>query len=186
MCNPAFIPMAIMAVGAAVQTGVQIDSSNKQSNAISESAQMAANADYMAIEEGQQEAYRSNRLEKFERMRQGMRERAKMRVSAGESGVAGISPYRDQVNSFLQESYDKSIMNDNAMAKVAQGSRESAKVSATATGRGNEARAMHTPLWLSGLQISNAGASGAMQGMSMGSSFGSSSSAFSTPQNTLI
>lgn len=101
-------------------------------------------------------------------MRQGMRERAKARVLAGESGVAGITPIREQANSFLQQAYDIGIMQTNRNNKLEQVEAEKQGIWATASGRLNQAAGRTTNPFMAGLQIVTSGVSGAASGMTLG------------------
>lgn len=175
MCEPISMSLAVGSLKAA-QSYMGIQAANEQAEAQAEAANAAALADYKALEAKQGEIKDSYALEKFERKRQGLRERATARVSAGESGLAGNSIYRQIINSKVQEMYDIAIVGKNEENNLKQVSREAGKVSATNKGRTNQAKAGTTTGLASGLQIGAAGASGAFKGYSIGNALSSSSS----------
>lgn len=110
MCD---ITTAIM-IGTAVMGGV---ASNQQAK-----AQMKANADMAQAQQNQIDAQAE--LESLQRSRAGAAERATMRVSAGESGVAGNSPMMMLMDSLFQEGFDNSITEANRRNSIAASNAE--------------------------------------------------------------
>lgn len=164
MC--AFIPIA-MAVVTAAQSAMQINQQNAAADAQMDAAEAAANQDYVMLARKQDEVGKKEALEATERMRQGMRERAKMRVAAGESGVGGNSPFRVLANSFMQQSYDVGIMETRRDDQLMSIQDEKYKVRADAASRINVAESNTVKPLMAGLQIGGAAFKGYMGGMSM-------------------
>lgn len=141
MCDPASAMLAI-SVASSVAGGI---GSNKQARAQIEANNAAATAQ-------QDQLNAQAALDTQERSRQGARERATMRVSAGESGVAGASPLGMLMDSLFQEGYDNSITEYNRSNAVEASSRENYARNVDAAGRAQSA--LET-----GLQIAGATAS---------------------------
>ena len=167
MCHPA-IPAVIMAIAAAGSTAASIHSNNQQAKAAVDAANKAADADYAALEQQQREGMDAAAVERMERIRQGLRERAALRVNSGEAGLAGVTPALTQETSLFQEGYDLSIIEQNKNNRLLQGARTANSIRATNEGRLGEARSRMTSGTMAALQIGLAGTSGAMQGYSMG------------------
>lgn len=163
MC--AFIPIA-MAVMAAASTAMQINQQNKAAGAQMDAAEAAANQDYIMLERKQDEVGKKEALEATERMRQGQRERSKMRVAAGEAGVAGNSPFRVLANSFMQQSYDVGIMETRRNDQLMSIQDEKRKVFTDASSRINVAESNTVKPLMAGLQIGGEAFKGYMGGMS--------------------
>lgn len=98
---------------AMASTALQIQQQNKQQSAVQKSAlnelgnqiqQQQIRENQIAVANGQQMS---------ERSKQALRERAKMRVAAGESGLIGSTIDRLNNQSLTSESYDLAILETN-------------------------------------------------------------------------
>lgn len=167
MCGFA-IPTIAMAALSMAQTLAQINQSNDVAAAERDAADKAAAADYEQLTLRQQQESEKTSLETVDRMRQGLRERAAMRVSAGEAGIAGITPIREQAVSMLSQAWDTGIIAENRNNQLESINAQRDEVRATQEGRYNVANAKTVNPFMAGLQIAGAGAQGAMQGYSFG------------------
>lgn len=125
MCNPAVIPYVIAAVGAVVQTVGQNQQAKRQAHAIEAQNEVAADeqADASSVDANELSA-------------EAMRDRARVMVAAGESGLQGASFEGLLQNSLMQQSQDTALVIKN---------------DANAT----RARQAQANSMLSGLQITN-------------------------------
>ena len=89
-------------------------------------------------------------------------------MSAGESGVGGTTPDKDQAESFMTQSMDASTIESNRANKIAQVEAEKRKTQATAQGRINTAYGNILQVLVYGPQIGMSGLQGGMQGYSAG------------------
>lgn len=135
MCNP-----IAMAVAYGLQTIASVNAQNKMAVAEAEAAAQAAQADYNTLAEQQRQINQQVGLEKMERIRQSLRERARLYVALGESGADGLSPLRELSNVSLQTAYDIGIMEENLQNKRSQNVLEQEAVKSKAQGRINVAR----------------------------------------------
>lgn len=171
MCEPATIAMIGMGVMAAASTAMTVVASNNQADATKNAAENSAASDYVQQTEQQNQVGQQAALDKSERARQAMVERASLRVAQGESGLSGISTGRELGSIDMSQNYDQSIMEANKANKIRQIQFEKDGTKTTAQGRINMANSQKTSGWQAGLQIGASGASGAMQGYAMGKSF---------------
>jgi hypothetical protein len=137
MCNPAFIGLAIQAGQQVLNIGGQNDAAEAQANA----ARDSAISDYQQLEEQARQIGVQAAGENLERTRQALRERSRLRVAMGEAGVEGNSPLREIANTFLQEGYDKGIINTNLQNKLNQNRTEVQNVFITQKSRIDQAKA---------------------------------------------
>lgn len=197
MCNPAAIVMAVMSVASTAMSvaaqSQQIEAMNDQANAARSAseantkmeADAAANAaaqDYMAVGAQQDEINQQAAQEKQQRALLAMRERAALRVSAGEAGLAGGVVDGAIKDTYMNESADMGTLEANRANKIKQAQLSKGQIQATAQGRVNQGisnmrstfaqnpNKTAPSAWVSGLQIGMAGASGAMQGYAYGQS----------------
>jgi len=98
----------------------------------------SASLDYKLISMQQEQISETASTQEFERIRQGIRERAKARVAAAEAGVGGITPETVQNNLLFQQGYDVSLLEQDKQNKLDQVSVQYDKVQAEAEGRINE------------------------------------------------
>lgn len=110
-------------------------------------------------------------LEILDRQRQALRERAKIRVAASESGAFGNSTLRQLSASFINEGYDTGIIDYNTRSATAQAGRQKRALRLNTDRQINNAYAAvpgSTPSWMQGLNILTSGASGGLEGYQMG------------------
>jgi hypothetical protein len=173
--------MIAMMVIAAASAGVQAYQSNKARDAAQDAAaeqeklSLEAEANQLkALEEQMEQETDKTELAKLDRKRQAMRERAKIRVAASESGAFGNSMLKEISASQVAEGFDVGILDYNLRARSEQLSRQ-AKATQISTraqiARGRASVPLSTPTWMQGLNIGLAGAGGAAQGASMSSPF---------------
>jgi Mrp family chromosome partitioning ATPase len=134
---------------------------NKTANAEVDAANKAALADTNILKTQEQQIETQSNLETQERQRQALRERARMMVAMGESGVSGSSPLRELYNSKLQENYDIGIIDANEANRLSQNQAQIQAVEAQRLSRINEANAQKSNPYLSSLF-------GGIQGISEG------------------
>jgi hypothetical protein len=167
MCNPLAV-MGVMAVMSAATTTAQVVQANHQADATEAAANNAAAADYTQENAAESQINQQNEQDSLQRAQQAMQERAKLRVSAGDAGIGGISPTRDLVDSFMRESNDQGIIATNNANHIASIEAQKNATYAQDQGRYNVASAGAPGLWTAGLQIGASTAQGAFQGYSMG------------------
>lgn len=168
---PQAIPAVLMAVTAAASTAMSIQAQNQQAEATADAAKNAAASDYIQQTEQQDQINQQAALDKAERARQAMFERASLRVSQGESGLVGISQDKEMNGVTFNQAYDTSIIEANRSNKVRQTQVEKDATYSAAKGRINVANSQITSGAMAGLQIGMSGASGAAQGYTMGKSW---------------
>lgn len=166
MCPP--VVAAVMAVSAMASAALSIKSQNDQAKAQVDAANKAADADYAALEVQQTEIQDAAAVERMRRIRQGLLERAVMRVNAGEAGLSGVTPTVQQQTSLLDESLDLSHIEQNKTSRLLQNSRGINAVRATNEGRLTDARSRMTSRASAALQIGISGTQGGVQGYSAG------------------
>lgn len=166
-----FAPMMALATAGMkiMETSSTMRSQNKMAEAQADAANKAALADYAAINTGLLQQDQKTALEQTERIRQGMRERAMILVSAGESGVSGNSPMRQLNQSLLNQGYDTGILETNQDNYYQDASNQRFNIYTNAKGRVNDAKSMvEKHPWM---KTASAGVSGFASGYSMGKSF---------------
>jgi hypothetical protein len=167
LCEPATIGYIFAALSAA-QAGLQIQAQNEMAVEQAEAAKEAAVVDYQQLQEQARQVSIQGAGENLERTRQALRERARLRVAMGEAGVEGNSPLREVANAFLQEGYDKGIINTNVKNRLLQNQMQVNAAFATQKSRINQGNASIVNPWQAVLQISEAGMKGYMNGVQMG------------------
>lgn len=170
MCEPTTIA-TIAAISAIGSSALSVMSANKQAAATEEAAKNAAAADYVQQTEQQDQVNQQASLDQAQRAKQAMMDRASLRVAQGESGLSGISSAKEMGAVDFNEYYDMSVIESNRMNRIRQTEAEKNATRANAQGRINMAASQRTPGWAAGLQIGMAGATGAMQGYTMGKSW---------------
>lgn len=99
---------------ATISSGLEIFQANKMAEASAKAANQAAVLDYSIMEQRRQQLSQDASIEATERQRQGLRERSKILVAAGEAGVlGGTSPLRELNTSLINQGYDQSIIGVN-------------------------------------------------------------------------
>jgi hypothetical protein len=168
---------AALGVGKAI---MDIRQTNQQAGATAEAANKAVAIDYQILARRQSEINEQHASEAMERQRVGLKERSKIQVAMGESGVLGNSPLREINDSFLQAGYDTSRIEQNREININRTQDMALQSYSQAQGRVNQAKASAVNPFLSILKIGMAGASGYMQGAAAGNTLfpGGSSGGF--------
>jgi TolA-binding protein len=177
MCNPVAFAAVSMVIAAA-GTAASIYQSNKAADAAQDAAEKEAALARQA-EEKQIEALNAQleqetdktEIQKLERQRQALRERAKIRVAESESGAFGNSTLKQLSASMVNEGQDKGLMDYNLRATADQIERQKDATSINTSRQINNAFAsvpIKPSAFMSGLSIGSSAAGGAMQGYSMG------------------
>lgn len=169
--------MAVMAAASAASTAMSVKAQNDQANAEADAARNAAAADYIQQTEQQSQIDQQAAIDKSERAKQALMERAALRVAQGESGLSGLSQDREQAATYMNEAYDASLIEANKANRIRQTQFEKDATYANAQGRVNVASSRFTSGAMAGLQIGMSGATGAMQGYSVGKSLSGGKSA---------
>ena len=185
---------ALMIGGAALsatQSIMQIQQANSQAQAIARNTEDALGYDYNILARRQTEINKKSTMEAMERQRQGLKERAKLTVAMGEAGVSGNSPLRQINNSFLQEGYDKGIIEENRESGIRQTMDMEQQSYAIAKSRLNYAKSMTVDPMTGLLKTGLSTVSGLLMGKSMSNSLGfstgsSGSTGFSTASSLNI
>lgn len=172
MCLPGAIAADALAKGLAVvqaaSTTLSIVGQNQAASAEADAARNATIADYNTLQEQERQVNNQSTLERMERMRQAQRERARLRVAMGESGLDGVSPLREINNSFLQESYDIGVMQENKENKIHMNTLQKESAYATGRGRYNAAKSRMVNPLLGALMIGGSGIEGYGSGFQLG------------------
>jgi hypothetical protein len=171
LCEPTTLGLILGGLNAA-QTTLSIQAQNDSAEASAKAANDAAISDYQQLEEQARQIGVQGAGENLERTRQALRERSRLRVAMGEAGVEGNSPLREVANSFLQEGFDKGIINTNVKNRLNQTRMETSAVFSAAKSRINQAKASVVNPAQAVLQIGAAGMSGYASGYQMGNIFG--------------
>lgn len=168
---------SVMAVGMAVLSVVKSVEETKASNSAAEreiwEANQAKAADTFALAEQEKELTSKRDVEAWERMRQGIRERSKMKVALSESGGMGNSALALLSDSYMQEGLDIGIMDANLKSGLSQVDRQRDAVNATHRSRVGSANAKRVSPLMSALMMGSSAASGASTGQGMSESFSS-------------
>jgi hypothetical protein len=179
MCEPATIMAgASLAVGATTSV-MSILQQNKAASEMASSANTAAVTDYSILDRRQQEADSKSALEMTERQRQGLKERSKLMVAIGESGVSGNSPLREVDNALSQADYDLGIIGANQKSETSQIQDEKLGIYTQAQSRVNQAKSSYvnplTGMLKIGVDAAGAGLAGYGMGMQLFPKNGSTS-----------
>jgi len=165
MCNPALAVMAITTI-ASVATGVtSYVQSENVADAEKKAAEGAAASDYQQATLQQDQINAAAGQDMTERLRQSLKERAAIRVSAGE---AGLTTGREELASYQSASKDVAIMEANRSSGVEQTQVEKQAIFANAQGRINTAQSRVPSPFMAGLQISTSAAAAGAQGYAAG------------------
>jgi type II secretory pathway pseudopilin PulG len=149
MCDPATAMLAISVLSA----GVSYVQGQQQAEDSAEAANEATELSYQQNAERQSQVNDQSALDKAERTKQGMLERAKMATISGESGALGLSSDRLIADSFMQEGTDISSLEKNRLNNQTQTSWDNRQAEATGKSRINDAEAKAPSLIQTGLQI---------------------------------
>lgn len=166
MCEP-----TTMAAIGAFTTMFEIAQNNSQAKYMIESARNAAVADYNLLELQGKQINQQVDLEQMERQKQAARERSRLLTAMGAAGVSGNTALRQISNTFLQESYDTGIMEQNRENSLLQNQAQVEKVYATQKSRINEANSQMINPLLGSLMIATSGVSGLSTGANLSKTF---------------
>jgi Mrp family chromosome partitioning ATPase len=159
-----------MAASAAVQQYQSSKARDAAEDAAEKQAKLAREAEQnqlKALDEQIEQESDSTELQKLDRQRQALRERAKIRVAASESGAFGNSTLKELSASHVGEGYDTGIMDYNLRAKKEQAARRAEAIGINTKRDIANAKAsipLSTPTWMQGLNIGLAGGKGYMMG----------------------
>lgn len=159
MCVPSGYIAPALATISAISSLAQIQMQNAQAQAEEAAARQAYAYDMAALQERARQFQQAFDLEAFERARQGLRERARIAVAAGEAGVGGRSLLREIANSMFQEAYDIGVMQENLENRLAQSELQAQGLFAQAQGRINYAQSRRVNPFLGALMIGGSAAS---------------------------
>jgi len=167
MCTPLLlgIGMGALQIG---NTMMEISQANVAAEAGAEAANQAAAYDYQLENLKEQQINQQAALDKFERIRQAQRERSKIIVAAGESGVSGSSPMRQLANALVQAYYDVGITETSRENQILQAEAEKRGTYAQAQSRVNQYKAQVMGPFTSLLKIGSSGVSGFASGYGTG------------------
>jgi hypothetical protein len=149
MCDPVSIGLAISVVSA----GASYVQGQQQLEASAEAANDATELSYAQNAERQEQINDQSALDKSERTKQGMLERAKVATIAGESGALGLSSDRLIADSFMQEGTDIASLEKNRMNGQSQTNWANRQAESSAKSEINRAEAAAPSLLQTGLQI---------------------------------
>lgn len=120
------------------QLDKQYDYQNRMLEIARQSTEDAADLDYALMTKQAEQVNEEASLNTLERIRQGMRERARMRVASAESGLGGVSAERIQTNLLFQQGYDTALIEEDRSNKLDSISAQADRVNAEQEGRVNE------------------------------------------------
>jgi hypothetical protein len=165
------VVMAASTAVAAYQSGKERDAAQDAAEKQQKLAEEAEKNQLAALEAQLEQETDKTEIDKLDRQRQALRERAKIRVAASEAGGFGNTTLKELSASFIGEGHDKGLMDYNLRAKEAQIQRERSAVSIN-TKRdiaNQKARIpLSTPTWMQGLNIGTSAAQGYAQGSALG------------------
>lgn len=155
MCEPIYFAAAAVAISLAsgVTSYVQ---GKRNAEAEVDAANKAAISDYNRATLQQQQIDAAGSLDMTERLRQSLKERAAIRVSAGE---AGLTTGREEIAAHQSASKDLAIMEANKSGSIEQIQAEKGAILANAQSRINLANSRTPTPWMAGLQITSSAAS---------------------------
>jgi hypothetical protein len=155
--------MAISAAAAAYQ----VKQTNENMERQAEEASKAEGLDMSRLAARSEEENDAAAQEKLQRELQTQRERGRIRVAQGESGVSGSTTLRVLDTSLRQGAMDVSVMEANRLSKQDQMNFDKMGVGNKADSRRAAAQAGFVSPGLAALQIGGAGASGYASGVGM-------------------
>lgn len=149
MCEPTTIMLAISAASAGLSYVEGQSTARRMAEASNESTELA----YQQENERLQQVNEQSALDKSERIKQGMLERAKVATIAGESGALGLSSDRLVLDSFMQEGTDIASLEKNRLNQEKQSGWSNKQAEATGQSNNNNAYSKAPSLLSTGLQI---------------------------------
>jgi len=174
MCSPTAMAATMAAISGG-KTMAGIASKNKAAETKAESAKAEAEQNLDLLETRQDQTIESGVEKKQSRQLQGKRERAKLQVAFGNTGVTGNTPLRQLHTSMIQQGKDVGQIQTNVDNELQQIEHEQQAVTTRAEGRIEKAEARTTTGAMAGLQIIGSAAQGGMSGYSQGKSMQASS-----------
>ena len=170
LCEPITLAVAFAGIAAA-SSAVGIIGQNKAMVEEAENANVAAMADYAALEDQAKQTGDQARAEAARIKLNNMREEATIRTATGENGMGGASSLREVQAAHLAASGNISVLETNYANTLQQNAREIGKIAMTNRGRVGAARSRMVGAAAAGLQIGAAGMQGAASGYSLGKSY---------------
>ncbi|BCS53305.1 hypothetical protein [Geobacter sp. SVR] len=167
MCNPMLAVAAVSVIASATASAISIVQAQNQAEAETKSAESAAASDYQRATLQQEQINASAGLDMTERLRQSLKERAAIRLSAAE---AGLTTGREELAAHQAASKDISIMEANRSAGIEQSQAEKDAIFANAQGRIRAAASRVPSPFMAGLQIATSTAAAGAQGYAAGRS----------------
>ena len=169
MCDPVSISLSIGSALASVAGTLSSASSMAKAAERQSYAAMEANAlNQSALRNRQQELADKEQLDSFERMRQSLRDEAKIMTSAAEGGVVGGSILAALHENELGAAYDLNIINKSSATNVRQTNLEGIRYRNQTQTLINEAQSRVPSGLTAGLNIAGSALSGAATGYSIG------------------
>ena len=171
MCDPVSISLSIGSALASVAGTLSSASSMAKAAERQSYAAMEANAlNQSSLRNRQQELADKEQLDSFERMRQSLRDEAKIVTSAAEGGVVGGSILAALHENELGAAYDLNIINKSSATNVRQTNLEGIRYRNQTQSLINEAQSRVPSGLTAGLNIAGSALSGAATGYSVGQS----------------
>lgn len=133
MCDPITAITAVSATASYVGQKKQAKAQNKQAEADMRASYKAGSMDLSTLQERLQQIIQGNDVEVMDRGRQGMKDRSKILIAAGEANVSGNSLMRLMAANMFDESRDLGIRKTNLDNNLKQGQMEALKVKADAS-----------------------------------------------------
>lgn len=165
MCPPVFAAAAILSTIATTASSVMsVKANNDAAKAEMANASASTEQQYQQLREQQIQVNDQAALEKLERQRQALRDRAKIRVSQAEAGITGNTAERELNDAAFQESYDLSIMEANRSNAISQSVTTGRAIGQEGLSRWKSAKNKRISGLSAGLQIGGAALSSGMQG----------------------
>jgi hypothetical protein len=154
----------VAAVIAAISSAYTVHRTNKTAQKQINAANDAAKLDMVLLQDQTRELNDQAARDKLQRQLQTERERGKIRATQSAAGIEGVSALGILNNALMQETMDVGVLEANRSSGVSQYNAASAKVSANAQSRFNEAMSNSYDTLGASLMIggnaANAGASG--------------------------
>jgi hypothetical protein len=142
--------MTLLSIGMA---GLQYFEGQSRASAAAEASNRSTELGYQQENERLKQVNEQSALDKSERVKQGMLERAKMSTIAGESGALGLSSDRLLNDSFMQEGTDIASLEKNRINAQTQGGYAKQQAQANGQSANNAAYSNAPSLLGTGLQI---------------------------------
>lgn len=167
MCDMATVALVTAVTATIGSTATAIVSSTQQRSAAMQSQEMARasaiqarDADYNRLQAEAAQVNDQARLASLQRMKEGLRQRAALRTSAGESGLVGASFQRTQDVSLAAQGFDAATMEENRVNRHAALIADAQGADAAFRSRWNQSTAYYPSGLASALQIGSTALSG--------------------------